>query len=352
MDFCFMVFYDEREPYFLGKWDRSNFKRRKFAEDRMDEPHYKRKLKILQDHPEIKNLYGYSFKTIIITILSFILFIIGCYISTLISSNYILFFCFAYFYGASLAALSGVIVHECCHLSTFRNLFVDQLVGIVANAPVIIPMAASFKKYHLDHHLYLGVEGKDPDLPLDIEITLFSYNFVTKIFYILIYPLFYAIRGFFIRKKITSYEIVNVVIHAIFIYAIYYFFGISAIAFWSLSTWMAYSIHPAGAHLIQEHFISVDGQETYSYYGILNTLFMNIGYHNEHHDFPSVPWDNLPRVKEIAPEYYDCLHYYTSWYGVLFKFIFDDEYGPFSRLVRSKEDQIRGKEIKVKSLEK
>ena len=36
------------------------------------------------------------------------------------------------------------------------------------------------------------------------------------------------------------------------------------------------------------------GQETNDYYGWLNRIQLNIGYHNEHHDFPSVPWNRLP----------------------------------------------------------
>ena len=37
----------------------------------------------------------------------------------------------------------------------------------------------------------------------------------------------------------------------------------------------------------------------------LNLIALNIGYHNEHHDFPDVPWSRLPQLKQMAPEYYD-----------------------------------------------
>ncbi|XP_016121945.1 sphingolipid delta(4)-desaturase DES1-like [Sinocyclocheilus grahami] len=93
-------------------------------------------------------------------------------------------------------------------------------------------------------------------------------------------------------------------------------------------------LHPISGHFIAEHYMFLKGHETYSYYGSLNLLTFNVGYHNEHHDFPSIPGRRLPMVKEIAAEYYTGLPCYTSWVKVLYDFIMDDELSPYSRVKR------------------
>lgn len=83
-----------------------------------------------------------------------------------------------------------------------------------------------------------------------------------------------------------------------------------------------------------EHYNFVKGQETYSYYGPLNFFSFNVGYHNEHHDFPFVPGSRLPLLRAMAPEYYDNLPHHTSWVKVIYNYIMDPAIGPHSRVKR------------------
>jgi sphingolipid delta-4 desaturase len=65
-----------------------------------------------------------------------------------------------------------------------------------------------------------------------------------------------------------------------------------------------------------------------------------MGYHNEHHDFPTIPWNKLPRLRALAPDYYDTLKCHRSWSGLLFQFTFDPEYTLFCRVERTKDRQV------------
>ena len=59
-----------------------------------------------------------------------------------------------------------------------------------------------------------------------------------------------------------------------------------------------------------------------------------MGHHNEHHDFPAVPWNRLPQVKRLAPEVYERLAWHASWTALLLRFLFDRTLGLFDRMVR------------------
>jgi sphingolipid delta-4 desaturase len=138
-------------------------------------------------------------------------------------------------------------------------------------------------------------------------------------------------------KAITMWSrwiFANLVISLAYDVAIVYFFGWAGFTYLLLSFFFSVGLHPVGARWIQEHYTNDPEQETYSYYGPINRLCLNMGYHNEHHDFPTIPWNNLPKLRALAPEFYDTLKCHRSWSRLLVQFIFDKRYTLFSRVER------------------
>jgi len=110
-------------------------------------------------------------------------------------------------------------------------------------------------------------------------------------------PLFYALRPLFVRPLPPSrLEVFNVIFQMSFNFAVIYFLGAKSIFYMVGGSLLAMGIHPVAGHFISEHYMFQKGFETYSYYGPLNWITFNVGYHNEHHDFPAVPGSRLPQV--------------------------------------------------------
>lgn len=133
---------------------------------------------------------------------------------------------------------------------------------------------------------------------------------------------------------------INLVLAVVFDFSVFYFCGIYGLLYLVFSFFLSIGLHPVGARWIQEHYTTDGAQETFSYYGPINILALNVGYHNEHHDFPAVPWNRLPQIRELAPEYYNNLKYHTSWVKLWIAFLFDDNYSLFSRVERVKDGKV------------
>ncbi len=174
------------------------------------------------------------------------------------------------------------------------------------------------------------------------EARLIGNTFVGKALWLLFFPIFQSLRPPRLReiKFVNKWTIINWVVVFSFDIILIYFFGWNSILYLFASLFFSIGLHPLGARWIQEHYLSAPPQETYSYYGPLNVLALNVGYHNEHHDFPSIPWNNLPKLKTTAPEFYNNLYFHKSWTKLLFKFLFDPKFSLFSRIVRTNREGI------------
>jgi sphingolipid delta-4 desaturase len=136
-------------------------------------------------------------------------------------------------------------------------------------------------------------------------------------------------------KPFRFWEGLNWVVQMSFNAAILYFLGVKSFTYLIAGTLLGLGMHPSAGHFIAEHYEFVAGTETYSYYGPANYFNFNVGYHNEHHDFPKVPWSKLPLVKKIAPEFYDHLPSYTSYVTEVFwPYITDASLGVWCRVKR------------------
>lgn len=295
-------------------------------------------------------------------------------------TDFWILFLLAYCVGgvANHAIMLGI--HEISHGMGFGTAkpVANKILSIIANLPIGVPMSISFKKYHLEHHRYQGDELLDTDVPTFMEAAFFT-NSIRKSIWCILQPFFYTIRPLFINPKpLDSYELVNIIVQLAFDFIIIKTVGWHILAYMIGGSILAMGLHPVAGHFISEHTlmfhkdeqshnksptsynlssglvpksnamgeellkigktVDEDGQflvpETCSYYGPLNRLTFNVGYHVEHHDFPSIPGSKLHLLSEIAPEFYLNLNYHTSWTYVLWQYITDPRVGPSARVRR------------------
>lgn len=240
----------------------------------------------------------------------------------------------SYVFGAFCNHSLFLAIHELSHNLVFDSPFFNKILGIFCNLPIGVPMSITFQKYHMEHHRFQGVEGIDVDVPSKFEGNYIKNTF-SKLVWVIFQLFFYALRPLFINPKPPgTWEFLNLAVQLSFDCVLVNFFGWKSFLYLILSTFVGGGLHPIAGHFIAEHYVFKEGQETYSYYGPLNFLTWNVGYHNEHHDFPRISGSLLHKVKEIAPEYYKDLASHHSWTHVIYKYITDPSIGPYSRVKR------------------
>jgi sphingolipid delta-4 desaturase len=220
----------------------------------------------------------------------------------------------AYTWGGCMNHMMSLALHELSHNLGFRSPVLNRLFSIfVVNLPMGIPAAITFRRYHLEHHRYQGEHLVDTDVPTVAEGHFFK-GVILKTLWVLLQPAFYALRpGLTAPKKPGRWEALSWAVQVSFDLLVYRYLGGKALTYLIAGTLLGMGLHPVAGHFIAEHYVFLKGQETYSYYGPLNWLAFNVGYHNEHHDFPFVAGSKLPQLRAMCPEFYDNLPHHSSW---------------------------------------
>jgi len=299
------------------------------------EPHHERTRAILKDHPEVRQLIGRNpWSAALIVLLVSSQLTLAWALST---GPWWAVIGVAWLVGAFMNHALYVLIHEAAHNLILPRRWQNYVAGIIADLPNVLPAAISFRGYHLKHHSFQGVYELDADVPSRWEARLIGSGWLGKSFWLLFFPIFQVLRPPRLREIqfMTRWTVLNWVVVFASDIAIVMLFGPKALIYLLASFFFSVGLHPLGARWIQEHYLTDDPQETYSYYGPLNLIALNVGYHNEHHDFPSIPWNRLPELRRLAPEYYDDLVFHGSWVKLLLRFIFDSDLSLFSRMLRA-----------------
>jgi sphingolipid delta-4 desaturase len=218
--------------------------------------------------------------------------------------------------GAVIAHALGVLIHEASHNLVFRGAWKNKALAIFANLAHGAPAAIEFRRQHLLHHKYLGEasdpDGRDTQAPTHKEVEVVGHSGPRKL-------LSFTFGRFFYKARLANavphdaWFMANVVACLLVDGALIATAGFRPLLYVLLSALAGFGPHVLGARRVAEHLTIRRGQPTNSYYGPLNRVGFDVGYHVEHHDFPAVPWRRLRRLRAMASEHYDGLATVRSW---------------------------------------
>ena len=106
------------------------------------EPHLERTQKILKDHPEVRELFGYR-RVTFFYIAAVVFFQIGVAVAVTdlpLWGIVLASFSIGAFANHALFAM----IHECAHNLIFKKSWSNQVLGIFTNLPIIFPASAGF----------------------------------------------------------------------------------------------------------------------------------------------------------------------------------------------------------------
>lgn len=299
------------------------------------DPHVARGRQLLAAHPELRALAGPLPATAVCVVL---LVVSQGALALLVGRQpWYVWLAAAYVVGATIDHALWVLIHECSHNLVLHSRTGNRLVALTANLPLVFPAAMSFCKYHLLHHRHIGEIALDADLAGPTEARVVGRSLLAKTLWLAAFTL---VLGTVRPRRLASvplldrWTVTNFAVQTIAMVTFVAVAGWAPVWYLLTSALLAVGLHPLGARWIQEHYVFTPGQETYSYYGPLNRVSFNVGYHNEHHDLVSIPWSRLPRIRALAPEFYDSLRAHYSWTALLVTFLGDRRITLFSRIVR------------------
>eukprot|EP00026_Physarum_polycephalum_P007668 Phypoly_transcript_07733.p1 GENE.Phypoly_transcript_07733~~Phypoly_transcript_07733.p1 ORF type:complete len:225 (+),score=31.89 Phypoly_transcript_07733:785-1459(+) len=211
---------------------------------------------------------------------------------------------------------------------------------------MLVPISEIFRQHHNIHHNTLGSMETDVDVPMRSEVRFVGNSRILKALWLALNIFVLPIRS--MQKLPVNWNIFMVLnwVTSIGLGVLLLFTYPPACVYLLLGTTLSQSIHPSNARQVQRHIrqfkderVDADAEgktkvplheskiNTFSYYGPLNALTLNVGYHVEHHDFANIAWTRLPELRKIAGEKWYPTNYAYNSRGIfdIMQFVLDDD---------------------------
>jgi fatty acid desaturase len=216
----------------------------------------------------------------------------------------------------------STLLHDGSHHVLAKNKVLNFVAATFGSGYLIFHAFFPYRKSHLDHHIYLGDETKDPDLMFLVAQGIYSaQSNAAFIWQVLISPLLMArtpakvvdlLRHRFLAKQEPPVEKLAKATYLAIIVTLLFYLGLGHVYFWM---WVVPLIttFPLVAWYVElmEHFPLVRENDIDLYMtrnrwtDPVTKLFIgmfNENYHQTHHLFPQCPYWRLPDVHEILME--------------------------------------------------
>lgn len=293
-----------------------------------DRTHAVRRKSILAAHPEVRQLFGRNPATFTVAIS---VLLIQCSIAAALGQLGFGYWPLTVVAAALIGAFANhanfTVIHDAIHNRIFVNPVANKLTAVLADLPNGVPTAMGFRSYHIRHHSHLLDYDLDAELPSEWEVAAVSNIGWRKALWLFFFPVIQLMRLMRIKGHVPlkgRWTLINAAAIVAFDCLVLRFLGANALFYFILSFWFSIGgLHPLSGRWLQEHFSFGPDQITSDYIGPLNKVALNVGYHNEHHDFPEIPWNKLPALSAMAPEYYGKLEAHSSWTKLILKFVLD-----------------------------
>ena len=222
------------------------------------------------------------------------------------------------------------LLHESVHQTLFRTPWLNGVAARVSGFLLFLP-STWFKYFHLAHHRFTQIPGKDPELAIEKPKTRLGFvKYISGIptwfghFKTLLHNATGDCSTDFLPKKAEP-SIVSESRLLILSYTLMFsgalFFGSTALFWiWILPVFLGQPF--LRLYLLAEHGLCptvanvCDNTRTTFTNQIVRFIAWNMSYHTEHHTYPSVPFHKLPELHKIMqPELIHVEPSYSSFMG-------------------------------------